>query len=75
MLSRTVDRQRGPTAVLIQVRPRIRAHIDWLKRELSTVDNDLVMVVKEDPGWRSKDHAARHEVIRYIGGSIYAEEG
>ncbi|MCH9010351.1 MAG: IS110 family transposase [Chloroflexi bacterium] len=37
------------------VRRRVQAHIDWLKKELVKVDDDLNAVVKESPIWRAKD--------------------
>lgn len=37
------------------VRRRVQAHIDWLKKELANVDDDLNAAVKESPMWRAKD--------------------
>ena len=33
----------------------IQSHIDWLKKELANVDNDISQMMKENPQWREKD--------------------
>ena len=42
-----------------EVRPRIEAHIDWLKQELDDLDTDLRQRIKRSPVWREKDDLLR----------------
>lgn len=37
------------------VHARVQAHIDWLKRELSDIDDDLASAIKDSPMWRAKE--------------------
>jgi len=37
------------------VKPRIRAHINWLEKELSDVNRNLRQKVKDSPIWQEKD--------------------
>ncbi len=37
------------------VRPRIRAHLTWLERELAHLDGELGRAVRESPVWRERD--------------------
>jgi len=37
------------------VKPRIRAHINWLEKELDDVNRNLRQKVKDSPIWREKD--------------------
>ena len=42
-----------------EVRPRIEAHISWLKQELDDLDTDLRQRIKRSPVWREKDDLLR----------------
>ena len=42
-----------------EVRPRIEAHISWLKQELSDLDTDLRQRIHSSPVWREKDDLLR----------------
>ena len=44
-----LSRARKPVA------ERIKAHIEWLKRELGDVDRDLAGMIRESPVWREKE--------------------
>ena len=37
------------------MRRRVQAHIDWLKGELSDIDDDLAAAVKDSALWQAKD--------------------
>ena len=41
------------------VRPRIEAHIRWLKQELGDLDKDLRQKLRQSPIWREKDDLLR----------------
>ncbi len=41
------------------VRKGIRQHIEWLKRQLKSVDSDLERRIKESPVWRAKEDLLR----------------
>ena len=41
------------------VRPRIEAHIAWLKQELSDIDEELRQTLRSSPVWREKDDILR----------------
>ena len=41
------------------VRPRIEAHIVWLKQELSDIDEELRQTLRSSPVWREKDDILR----------------
>ena len=41
------------------VRPRIEAHIAWLKQELSDIDEGLRQTLRSSPVWREKDDILR----------------
>ena len=41
------------------VRPRIEAHIDWLKEELEELDNGLGQALRQSPVWREKEELRR----------------
>ncbi len=43
----------------VAVRPRIKAHIAWLERELEDLDEDLRRTLRESPVWREKDDLLR----------------
>ena len=43
----------------LEVRPRIEAHIGWLKQELDDLDTDLRQRIKRSPVWREKDDLLR----------------
>ena len=42
-----------------EVRPRIEAHIGWLKQELDDLNTDLRQRIKRSPVWREKDDLLR----------------
>lgn len=42
-----------------EVRPRIEAHIAWLKQELDELDTDLRQRIQHSPAWREKDDLLR----------------
>ena len=42
-----------------EVRPRIEAHIGWLKQELDDLDTDLRQRIQRSPVWREKDDLLR----------------
>ena len=52
------ERNRLETAVP-PVRERIEAHIEFLKVELSDLDDDLDRAIRESPVWREKDELLR----------------
>jgi len=37
------------------IRQRVEAHISWLQRELSDIDNDLTKIIRQNSLWREKD--------------------
>ena len=41
------------------VRPQVQAHVNWLKRELSKLDDDLTSTIKDSPIWRPKDRTLK----------------
>ena len=41
------------------VRPRIKAHIAWLERELADLDQRLQQTLRQSPVWREKDDLLR----------------
>ena len=42
-----------------EVRPRIEAHVSWLKQELNDLDTDLRQKIQHSPVWREKDDLLR----------------
>lgn len=42
-----------------EVRPRIQAHIDWLKQEVDDMDTNLRQRIEHSPVWREKDDLLR----------------
>ena len=42
-----------------EVRPRIEAHVGWLKQELDDLDTDLRKTLRSSPVWREKDDLLR----------------
>lgn len=50
----TAEQNRLPTALPI-TRKQIKAHIGWLRRQLSQVDADIDGTVRRSPLWRAKD--------------------
>lgn len=41
------------------MRKRIKAHIDWLEREIDKLDVDLTAGLRKSPAWRAKDELLR----------------
>lgn len=65
-----VQRRRQMTEMLVaernraglahaQLRRRLRAHIQWLERELAALDADLAPHIRQSPLWRAKDDLLR----------------
>lgn len=52
------EQQRLGTA-LPSVRPRLEAHIAWLREELADIDRDLRQTIRSSPVWREKDNLLR----------------
>ncbi len=46
-------------SAITTVRPRIEAHIAWLERELSDIDEGLRQTLRSSPVWREKDDILR----------------
>ena len=55
----TAERQRQTSAATPAVRERISAHIDWLRGELATVNQDLTGAVRRSALWRAKSDRLR----------------
>lgn len=41
------------------MRKRIKAHVDWLEKEIAKVDVDLTAGLRKSPAWRAKDELLR----------------
>jgi transposase len=54
----TAEQQRLGT-VVAAVRPRVEAHLDWLRRELADLDDELGRTLRGSPAWREKDELLR----------------
>jgi len=54
----TAEQNRRASAPLA-VRPRVDAHIRWLRRELGTVEADLQQAIRRHPCWRVQDDLLR----------------
>ena len=52
------ERNRLSNAAMV-VRPRIEAHIVWLKQELDDLDQNLRQTLRRSPVWREKDDLMR----------------
>ncbi len=52
------EQQRLGTA-LPTVRPRVEAHITWLRRELAELDAELQETIRQSPVWREKERLLR----------------
>lgn len=59
----TAERQRLTSAATPAVRQRISVHIDWLRGELATVNQDLNGAVRGSALWRAK-----HDLLRSVPG-------
>ena len=53
------EKNRLGSATTVTVRPRIEAHIGWLERELSDLDESLRRTLSQSPVWREKDNLLR----------------
>jgi transposase len=42
-----------------QLRPRVKEHIDWLEKELATVDQDIRTSLRNSPVWREQEDLLR----------------
>lgn len=54
----TMEQNRLPTTA-VALRPRITAHIAFLREELATLDTALAEAIQAEPAWR-----ARHDLLR-----------
>ena len=54
----TAEKNRQKRATLT-VRARIELHLDWLKRELKALDDDLSGMIRQNSVWRPKDDVMR----------------
>ena len=59
MIMLVSERNRLGSATAAAVRPRIKAHIGWLKQELSELDESLRRTLRQSPVWREKDELLR----------------
>ena len=50
------EEQRLGTA-LPAVRPRLEAHIAWLRQELADINGELRRTIRQSPLWREKDES------------------
>lgn len=55
---RTAEQNRLGSAPA-SVRPRIRAHLTWLTRELAALDDDLAATIRQSPVWRAQETLLR----------------
>ena len=53
------EKNRLSSAATVAVRPRIKAHIAWLERELDDLDKGLRQTLRQSPVWREKDDLLR----------------
>ena len=53
------EKNRLSAATTVAVRPRIKAHIAWLKQELDDLDKNLRQTLRQSPVWREKDDLLR----------------
>ena len=49
------EKNRLSAAATVAIRPRIKAHIAWLERELDDLDKGLRQTLRQSPVWREKD--------------------
>ena len=54
------EKNRLSSAATVAVRPRIKAHIAWLERELDDLDKGLRQTLRQSPVWREKDDLLRN---------------
>ncbi len=50
------DRARGAAS---RIRSQIRAHVDWLNRQIDELDHDIGKNVRSSPAWRERDELFR----------------
>jgi transposase len=58
----TMEQNRLPTAA-VPLRPRVLAHIAFLREELATLDAALAAAIQAEPAWRE-----RHDLLRSVPG-------
>jgi transposase len=51
----TAERNRLHSARSKAVKANIKAHIDWLEKEMTRIDHDLEQSIRQSPIWREKD--------------------
>jgi transposase len=56
---RAAEENRLGMAPSARVRASLRAHVDWLTRQLGKVDRELAEAVQASPVWRAKDELLR----------------
>lgn len=54
----TAEKNRLATAVE-RVRPQLQEHIDWLRRQLEWLNQDLGTLIRSSPVWRAKEQLLR----------------
>ena len=59
VVSMLVAEQQRLGTTLPPVRPRVEAHIAWLRQELADIDRDLRQTIRSSPVWREKDDLLR----------------
>ena len=59
MLTMLVSEKNRLGTANVAVRPRIEAHISWLKQELEDLDKNLRQTLRQSPIWREKDDLLR----------------
>ena len=59
VMTMLVSEKNRLSAATIAVRPRIEAHIAWLKRELDDLDKSPRQTLRQSPVWREKDDLLR----------------
>ena len=55
----TAERNRSGITRAAVVKKRIQKHLEWLERELGTIDHDPDQAIKESPLWRAKEDLLR----------------
>ena len=59
VMTMLVSEKNRLSAATAAVRPRIKAHIAWLERELDDLDEGLQQTLRQSPVWREKDDLLR----------------
>ena len=59
VMTMPVSEKNRLNAATVAVRPRIEAHIAWLKQELDDLDKNLRQTLRQSPVWRENDDLLR----------------